>query len=38
MEKEENNENFHFRIKYEVKFGESIYVIGNIPELGNWEI
>jgi len=27
-----------FKIPYVTCFGWSIYIIGNIPELGNWEI
>ena len=27
-----------FRVKYETKYGDSIYIIGNIEELGQWDI
>ena len=26
-----------FRVKYETKFGQSLYIIGNIEELGQWD-
>mmetsp|Transcript_39384 Transcript_39384/g.60205 ORF Transcript_39384/g.60205 Transcript_39384/m.60205 type:complete len:122 (+) Transcript_39384:483-848(+) len=26
------------RIKYETKFGEQIAVVGNLPQLGNWNV
>lgn len=26
----------HFNINYETKWGEVLYVLGSIPELGNW--
>ena len=27
-----------FRIHYKTNFGENLYVIGNIPELGSWDL
>ena len=27
-----------FRIHYETNFGENMYVTGNTPELGNWNL
>ena len=27
-----------FRIHYKTNFGENLYVVGNIPELGSWSI
>ncbi|BCP64302.1 putative cyclomaltodextrin glucanotransferase [Streptococcus parasuis] len=27
-----------FHVKAETKLGENIYVVGNIPELGNWDV
>ena len=26
-----------FRVKYETKFGQLLYIIGNIEELGQWD-
>ncbi|EEA08201.1 starch binding domain-containing protein [Cryptosporidium muris RN66] len=30
--------NIFFCIKYETSFGQDLTVVGNIPELGNWDI
>lgn len=27
-----------FKIHYVANFGFSLYVLGNIPELGNWDV
>jgi len=27
-----------FKIHYQTHFGENLYVVGNIPELGNWNL
>ena len=32
-----NDYSVNFRIKYETKFGQSLCIVGNIPELGNWK-
>jgi len=28
----------YFKVNYQACFGESIYVLGNIPDLGKWNI
>ena len=28
----------NFEIKYNTKFGSSMFISGNIPELGNWDV
>lgn len=28
----------YFELHYKCEFGDSVYVLGNVPELGNWEI
>ena len=30
--------NLYFLINYKTYFGHAVYVLGNIPELGNWNI
>ena len=32
-----NIANLSFRVKYETKYGQSLYIIGNIEELGQWD-
>jgi len=27
---------FYLGVNYQTKFGENLYVVGSIPELGNW--
>jgi len=31
-------ENLHFSINYKTEYGYSVYVIGNLIELGQWNI
>lgn len=28
----------YFKVNYQADFGESVYVLGNIPDLGKWNI
>jgi len=28
----------YFKVNYEARYGESIFVVGNIPELGQWKV
>ena len=32
-----NIANLSFRVKFETKFGQAVYIIGNIEELGQWD-
>lgn len=27
----------HFRVRYETSFGEEVFVVGNLPDLGDWK-